>query len=186
MGCRNAERSLSESSGGLPPDNRVPSVRDSLNIAPKPKRSAPSIEVNIYQQHRQLTRRQQKSSFGHHHLERAGHHELWHTKSRYFSRSHAMSVNPFLSSCLQLAVFLVARKIPFDDPEVLNYVRIAYVTAQVTVLGIYYYISYTVRSMSCCTPLTATDISSQIKRKNDQTVLKYGAHDSFYRNPLGH
>lgn len=49
----------------------------------------------------------------------------------------------------------LARKIPFDDPEVLNYVRIAYVTAQVTVLGIYYYISYT------------------IKRKNDQTVLKY-------------
>ena len=105
-----------------------------------------------HQQHRQLTRQQQKSFFGQHHLfwlERAGHHELWHTKSRYFSRSHAMSVNPFISSCLQLAVLLVARKIPFDDPEVLNYVRIAYVTAQVIVLGIYYYISYTVRLMSC-------------------------------------
>jgi len=56
---------------------------------------------------------------------------------------------------ISLGAMQLARKIPFDDPEVLNYVRIAYVTAQVTVLGIYYYISYT------------------IKRKNDQTVLKY-------------
>jgi hypothetical protein len=40
--------------------------------------------------------------------------------------------------------FPVARKIPFDDPEVLNYVRIAYVTAQVIILGVYYYVSYAV------------------------------------------
>lgn len=40
---------------------------------------------------------------------------------------------------------LVARKIPFEDPEVLNYVRIAYVAAQVIILGAYYYVSYAVR-----------------------------------------
>jgi hypothetical protein len=56
---------------------------------------------------------------------------------------------------ISLAVMQVARKIPFEDPDVLNYVRIGYVTAQVVILGVYYYVSTT------------------IKRKNDQTVLKY-------------
>ncbi|KAG6846145.1 hypothetical protein H0H93_015748, partial [Arthromyces matolae] len=49
-----------------------------------------------------------------------------------------------------------ARKIPFEDPQVLLYVRIAYVAAQVIVIGTYYYTSL------------------KIKAKNDQTVLKYG------------
>ena len=35
--------------------------------------------------------------------------------------------------CLQ-----VARKIPFDDPEVLLYARIGYVSAQIVVLAIYF------------------------------------------------
>ena len=35
----------------------------------------------------------------------------------------------------------MARKIPFDDPEVLNYVRAGYVTVQLLVLSTYYYIS---------------------------------------------
>ena len=39
----------------------------------------------------------------------------------------------------------VARKIPFDDPEVLNYVRVGYVTTQLIILGVYYYVSITVR-----------------------------------------
>lgn len=39
----------------------------------------------------------------------------------------------------------VARKIPFDDPEVLTYVRIGYVLSQVIALGIYYYVSMAVR-----------------------------------------
>jgi len=38
----------------------------------------------------------------------------------------------------------VARKIPFDDPEVLTYVRIGYVLTQLTALAIYYYVSLTV------------------------------------------
>ncbi|KAF7789736.1 hypothetical protein EIP86_000682 [Pleurotus ostreatoroseus] len=49
----------------------------------------------------------------------------------------------------------VARKIPFDDPQVLTYVRIAYVVTQIVVLGVYYY------------------VSAKIRAKNDQTVLKY-------------
>lgn len=39
----------------------------------------------------------------------------------------------------------MARKVPFEDPEVLNYVRIGYVFSQVLALGLYYYISYKVR-----------------------------------------
>jgi len=56
---------------------------------------------------------------------------------------------------ISLGAMQLARKIPFDDPVVLNYVRLAYVLSQVVMLGVYYYVSLA------------------IKRKNDQTVLKY-------------
>ncbi|KAF9049113.1 inorganic phosphate transporter [Panaeolus papilionaceus] len=56
---------------------------------------------------------------------------------------------------ISLGGMQLARKIPFDDPVVLNYVRIAYVGSQLLALAIYYYVSLT------------------IKKKNDQTVLKY-------------
>jgi len=56
---------------------------------------------------------------------------------------------------ISLGVMQVARKVPFEDPEVLTYVRIGYVAAQVIILGVYYY------------------ISMAVKNKNDQTVLKY-------------
>jgi len=49
----------------------------------------------------------------------------------------------------------VARKIPFDNPEVLHYVRIGYVAAQVICLATFFF------------------VSQKIKAKNDQTVLKY-------------
>ena len=39
----------------------------------------------------------------------------------------------------------MARRIPFDDPQTLTYVRIAYVTTQVIVLGVYYYVAQQVR-----------------------------------------
>lgn len=39
----------------------------------------------------------------------------------------------------------MARKIPFDDPQVLTYVRIAYVVVQAIVLGVYYFITLKVR-----------------------------------------
>ena len=40
----------------------------------------------------------------------------------------------------------VARKIPFDDPQVLTYVRIAYVVVQLVVLGAYFVVSQKVCS----------------------------------------
>ncbi|KAJ7230697.1 inorganic phosphate transporter [Mycena pura] len=65
-------------------------------------------------------------------------------------------MNPAVQNLvISLGVMQLARKIPFDDPQVLYSVRIGYVAVQVLVLGIYYYISMT------------------IKAKNDQTVLKY-------------
>jgi len=56
---------------------------------------------------------------------------------------------------ISLAAMQLARKIPFEDPEVLLYVRIAYVGVQLLVLGVYYY------------------VSMKIKQKNDLTVIKY-------------
>jgi len=56
---------------------------------------------------------------------------------------------------ISLGAMQLARKIPFEDPLVLNYVRLAYVVSQLVMLAAYYYVSIAV------------------KRKNDQTVLKY-------------
>ena len=66
-----------------------------------------------------------------------------------------------LSSKLRLTnfeFFLVARKIPFDDPDVLNYVRIAYVTAQVIILSVYYYVSFVVSLQPYQTMLIIADV----------------------------
>jgi len=56
---------------------------------------------------------------------------------------------------VSLGAMQLARKIPFEDPEVLMYVRIAYVGVQIFVLGLYYF------------------VSRKIKQKNDMTVLKF-------------
>jgi hypothetical protein len=61
--------------------------------------------------------------------------------ARFSPCSHA-----FESLTVNLKTFTVARKIPFDDPDILNYVRIGYVTAQLVILGVYYYVSITVRA----------------------------------------
>jgi hypothetical protein len=66
---------------------------------------------------------------------------------------------------------VVARRIAFDDPVILNYVRIGYVTAQVTILATYYWVSLTVRLLALLYSFLTV---LQVKRKNDQTVLKYG------------
>ncbi|KAI5122513.1 hypothetical protein M0805_005241 [Coniferiporia weirii] len=62
---------------------------------------------------------------------------------------------PVQNLIISLAAMQLARKIPFDDPQTLNYVRVGYVSVQLLVLATYYY------------------ISMKIKQKNDQTVLKY-------------
>lgn len=43
---------------------------------------------------------------------------------------------------------LVARRIPFDDPAILNYVRLGYVLSQLIILGTYFFVSYKVLSRS--------------------------------------
>ena len=40
---------------------------------------------------------------------------------------------------------LVARKIPFDDPVILNYVRAGYIASQIICIAVYLYISMKVR-----------------------------------------
>lgn len=49
----------------------------------------------------------------------------------------------------------VARRIPFEDPQTLMYVRMAYISAQVLALAVYYY------------------MLSVVNKKNDTKVLKY-------------
>jgi len=56
---------------------------------------------------------------------------------------------------ISLGAMQIARRIPFDDPVVLNYVRLGYVLSQIIIVGTYFFVSY------------------KIKQKNDQTVLKY-------------
>ncbi|KAI0701231.1 inorganic phosphate transporter [Cytidiella melzeri] len=56
---------------------------------------------------------------------------------------------------VSLGAMQVARKINFEDPQILLSVRIAYIVVQALVLGAYYFTSV------------------KIKQKNDLTVLKY-------------
>nr|GAT55062.1 predicted protein [Mycena chlorophos] len=72
------------------------------------------------------------------------------------TKTEKCSMNAAVSNLvISLAVMQLARKVPFEDPEVLYYVRVGYVSVQLLVLSVYYYISMTIKS------------------KNDQTVLKY-------------
>jgi len=66
------------------------------------------------------------------------------------------TMNPQVQNLvITLGAMQVARKIPFDDPDVLLYVRIAYVVVQLIIFAAYYY------------------TSMKIKQKNDLTTLKY-------------
>jgi hypothetical protein len=62
-----------------------------------------------------------------------------------------------------------------DNPEVLVYVRVAYVASQVIILGMYYYVSLQVIILSARAAAFAHQLcDEQVKKKNDTTVLKYG------------
>jgi len=65
-----------------------------------------------------------------------------------------------------LGAMQVARKIPFDDPVVLNCVRAGYIITQITCIAVYLY------------------IAAKVKRKNDRTLLKYVEPKTF-TNPEG-
>jgi hypothetical protein len=75
--------------------------------------------------------------------------------------------------------FIVARKIPFDNPQVLDYVRIAYVASQAFALIVYYYTSSKVCPKVLQRITVTTPHLPQIKAKNDQTMLKYGVYHFF-------
>ncbi|WVQ85296.1 hypothetical protein IAT38_007461 [Cryptococcus sp. DSM 104549] len=64
--------------------------------------------------------------------------------------------NPAISNLvLSLGAMQVAKRLPMEDPTFINYLRIAYVSAQLITLAIYYY------------------IMMKIRKRNDLTVLKY-------------
>ncbi|KAF2176293.1 inorganic phosphate transport PHO88 [Zopfia rhizophila CBS 207.26] len=60
-----------------------------------------------------------------------------------------MALNP------QVGFMQISKRIPFDDPNVLNAVRALYVFSNLVIAGIYYY------------------VNTQINKKNDMTVVKY-------------
>ena len=86
----------------------------------------------------------------------------------------------------QFFVGTVARKIPFDDPDTLNYVRVGYVSVQLLVLSTYYYISMKVRAciLIAHSVHILTSTSHKVKQKNDETVLKYGEFLTFYHEQV--
>ncbi|TFK61257.1 inorganic phosphate transport PHO88 [Pluteus cervinus] len=64
-------------------------------------------------------------------------------------------MSAFSNIAISLGAMQLAKKIPFEDPQILLFLRIGYVLAQLVILYAYYH------------------VSNVIKQKNDQTVLKY-------------
>lgn len=85
-------------------------------------------------------------------------------------------VAPFATSAL-----IVARRLPLDDPEWLFYLRAGYISVQLIAIAAYLYTSSVVRLPRLMFSqvdfmLTCRLTNIQIKKKNDQTVLKYGKY----------
>ncbi|KAF2654257.1 inorganic phosphate transport PHO88 [Lophiostoma macrostomum CBS 122681] len=67
-----------------------------------------------------------------------------------------MALNPQVTNLVIILGFMqISKKIPFDDPNVLNGVRALYVVSNIIIAGIYFY------------------VQMQINKKNDMTVVKY-------------
>lgn len=67
-----------------------------------------------------------------------------------------MALNPQVTNLIIILGFMqLSKKIPFDDPNVLNGVRALYVFSNVLIVGIYLY------------------VQQQINKKRDMTVIKY-------------
>ncbi|CAI6334025.1 unnamed protein product [Periconia digitata] len=67
-----------------------------------------------------------------------------------------MALNPQITNLVIILAFMqISKKVPFDDPNVLNGVRALYVLSNVIIAGIYFY------------------VQAQINKKNDMTVVKY-------------
>ena len=95
-------------------------------------------------------------------------HERRRPESRHIARRDAMCVyNPLLRQYLT-ECDAVARKIPFEDPDVLFYVRVGYVLSQVIVLGAYYYVSLAVRTRV----LSPAPISCFFSRRSKRRTIR--------------
>jgi hypothetical protein len=67
-----------------------------------------------------------------------------------------MALNPQVTNLVIILGFMqISKKIPFDDPNVLNGVRALYVVSNIIIASIYFY------------------VQMQINKKNDMTVVKY-------------
>jgi hypothetical protein len=63
-----------------------------------------------------------------------------------------------------LGVMQVSKKIPFDDPMVLNGCRAAYVVSNLIILGIYLYIKSVVDKKKGMVPLLLLHVSTRPRR----------------------
>ncbi|KAF2639081.1 inorganic phosphate transport PHO88 [Massarina eburnea CBS 473.64] len=67
-----------------------------------------------------------------------------------------MALNPQVTNLIIILGFMqISKKVPFDNPDVLNGVRALYVLSNIIIAGIYFY------------------VQAQINKKNDMTVVKY-------------
>ncbi|KAF2624002.1 inorganic phosphate transport PHO88 [Macroventuria anomochaeta] len=67
-----------------------------------------------------------------------------------------MAISPQISNLVIILGFMqISKKIPFDDPNVLNGVRALYIVSNIIIAAIYFY------------------VQMQINKKNDMTVVKY-------------
>ncbi|KZM20128.1 phosphate transporter (Pho88) [Ascochyta rabiei] len=67
-----------------------------------------------------------------------------------------MAISPQITNLVIILGFMqISKKIPFDDPNVLNGVRALYIVSNIIIAAIYFY------------------VQMQINKKNDMTVVKY-------------
>jgi len=67
-----------------------------------------------------------------------------------------MAISPQITNLVIILVMMqVSKKIPFEDPTVMNAVRVCYVVSNLIIAGVYFY------------------VQTQINKKKDMTTLKY-------------
>ncbi|KAH6622127.1 inorganic phosphate transporter Pho88 [Boeremia exigua] len=67
-----------------------------------------------------------------------------------------MAISPQITNLVIILGFMqISKKVPFDDPNVLNGVRALYIVSNIIIAAIYFY------------------VQMQINKKNDMTVVKY-------------
>ena len=112
------------------------------------------------------------------------HHERRCTESRHLPRCNAAYVCfSVLTHAPSERKIPVARKIPFDDPEVLTYVRIGYVLTQLTALAIYYYVSMTVCYPASFLVPTQSVFLDQEKERPNCAQIRLALSNPFYLRP---